>query len=109
MNLAAVGKALEVPSALFVATNAADIVLFSLLLPLQIIIVPYLEKWKFRSLPKEILLGAQEKPELLEKIQKEGYWYKKPWSLYDFAYIMGIGGAVMAVAYAISRAEIFGM
>ncbi|AEC51586.1 hypothetical protein PNA2_0670 [Pyrococcus sp. NA2] len=109
MNLAAVGKALEVPSSLFVATNAADIVLFSLLLPIQILIVPYLEKWKFRSLPKDIVLGVQERPELLEKIKKEGYWYKKPWSLYDFSYIMGIGGAVMAVSYAISRAEIFGM
>ncbi|KUK18028.1 DUF819 domain-containing protein [Thermococcus sibiricus] len=109
MNLAAVGKALDVPSALFVATNAADLVLFAILLPIQIIIAPYLAKWGFKSLPEDVLLGAREDPELLEKIKKEGYWYRKPWNLYDFAYIMGIGGAVMAVAYAISRAEIFGM
>ncbi len=108
MNLAAVGKALETPSALFVATNAADLVLFSILLPIQILIAPYMPKWGFKSLPQQLLLGTTN-PEFLEKVKKEGYWYRKPWSLYDFAYIMGIGGAVMAVAYAISRAEIFGM
>ena len=109
MNLAAVGKALEVPAALFVAVNAADIVLGSLFLPIQIAIIPLLEKLGFKKLPEDVALGAYEDPEVIEKIKKEGYWYKKLWNFYDFTYIVAISGLLMAIAYLISGIGIWGM
>lgn len=109
MNLAAVGKALDTPSELFVATNAADIIFGSIFLPIQLALIPFFERMRVRKLSPEELLGGGQSHESIEKIKEEGYWYKKSWNFYDFTYIVSISGLIMAAAYFLSRAVDFGM
>lgn len=109
MNLAAVGKALDTPSELFVTTNAADIIFGSIFLPIQLALIPFFERMKVKKLSPEALLGQGQSAEEIEKVKKEGYWHKKSWNFYDFIYTVSLAGLIMAVSYAISRAFDFGM
>jgi len=109
MNLAAVGKALDTPSELFVATNAADIIFGSIFLPIQLALIPFFERIRVKKLTQEELMGHGQSGETIEKIKKEGYWHKKPWNFYDFTYIVSISGLIMAAAFYLSRVVDFGM
>ena len=109
MNLAAVGKALDTPSSLFVATNAADIIFGSLFLPIQLALIPLFERMRVKKLPQELLMGVGQNEEEIERVKKEGYWHKKSWNFYDFTYIVSLAGLIMAISYFLSRAFDFGM
>lgn len=109
MNLAAVGKALDTPSELFVTTNAADIIFGSIFLPIQLALIPLFERIKVKKLSPDQLMGAGQSEEEIEKVKKEGYWHKKPWNFYDFTFTVSLAGLIMAVSYFVSRAFDFGM
>lgn len=109
MNLVAVGNALETPSELFVATNAADIIFGSMFLPIQLATIPFFKKRKVNKLSTEELMGVDQSKEEIEKVKKEGYWHKKSWNFYDFTFIVSLSGLVMSISYFLSHAFDFGM
>jgi uncharacterized membrane protein len=112
MNLAAVGKGLNTPGDLFVAVNAADIVLYSIFLPMQLLLIPFLSRWGFKdfNVIKYEESNIDSSSDLLhKKIKEEGYWHKKSWNLYDFVYIFSISAFIMAISFLISHLFNFGI
>ncbi len=109
MNLVAVGNALDTPSELFVATNAADIIFGSIFLPIQLAMIPFFERRRVKKLSTEQLMGVDQSKEDIEKVKQEGYWHKKSWNFYDFTFIVSLSGLIMAVSYFLSNAFDFGM
>jgi uncharacterized membrane protein len=112
MNLAAVGKGLNTPGDLFVAVNAVDIVLYSVFLPLQLLLISFLNKWGFKDF-NVLEYEENNKDETLhllhKKIKEEGYWHKKSWSLYDFIYIISISAFIIAISFILSHLFNFGI